>query len=241
MSTKYSVAGPDIGVQAVDFAGLVEQLGDEAAMEMLTPIKDGMFHRVPGKDPIRIVRQHKQGDETLGFEYFARKAGVTPAECVIIPREEEAPARSRRAPPIEGEHFGMSAQHLLDQRSEGIGGEIHAAVAHFTITVPVGFYVRTHEDGQIGEILRRYMAGESFEPGTGILMEPLQVLATAATRIEKARTVEQAGWKAELLNSEKLPPEDEKAIINRLVANELREYQSSVRSNVDLLASFLER
>jgi hypothetical protein len=243
MMTDYTLAGPDIGVQRVDFAGLVAELGDDAALDAVAATENGSVHLRSG-EPMRLIRRFKSGDEALGFDYFARKAGVSAEErqaaAASSDDEEEEPTSSREAP-IEGEHFGMSAQRLFATHSADPSMvPLQRATVRFNISVPVTILVRARDEAETNDVVRRLMNGDDFAENTGLLFQPLDVLAHAVTYLKRADTMKDAGWSANTLTAQPIGSEESEKILKRLVAEELRLYQREVASNVDVLASFIE-
>ena len=242
--TDFTLAGSDVGVRRVDFAGLVAELGDDAALDAIAATENGGVHRAPGT-PVRLVRRFKSGDEALGFDYFARKAGVSPEERATPegePADDDKNDETNRNAPLEGEALAPSYQHLyttFQQDPESV--QLKRVTVRFSLTVPVSLAVRAPDEKAAREVVRRYITGEEFDTDTAILMSPVDILAAAARRLENAENLAEAEWSASTLRVEDVTKEEADKLLRRLLAEELRAYQETVVSNVDMLAAIFER
>lgn len=246
MSQSYTLAGPDYGVRRVDFAELCNQVGDDAAIDAANATSNGVVFRVPNTDPIRLVRSYKDGDETLGYQYFARRAGVpkderaAPAEEPDTDHPQHRDVTGRRHP-LDERHFGVPAQHLGNMAVDDPAAlNMMDASVRFTISIPLKLYVRAKDEGDAAEVLKRYVAGDVFDPDTGIMSDPARILAVALQLVKDKDNLAEAGWEAELIEARPTPIPIAQQLVRQLIAEELRRFQTDVASNVDMLAALMD-
>lgn len=185
MSQHYTLAGPDIGIRRVDFAELRNEIGDDAAIDAVNAAGNGGVFAVPNSDPQRIVRSWKTGDDALGYEYFARKAGLTPED------------RAEYRPEVETREEARSGLFAKSPNDAGL----YTATVRVVTEVFAKVKVVAKDQAEATAALDAYVANKPMPEGfSGHINFPYAEVASGSHRalVKAEGDYDKAGWKLEI-------------------------------------------